>query len=46
MQFQDDLDLQQRFFTGVPQKVLKQAIPDHLVRGTNVFSLKLSSKKK
>ena len=31
---------------GVPQGFFKHAIPDYLVMGTDLFSLKLSNKKK
>ena len=37
--------LNQQFLAGVPQEFLKHAIPDYLVRGTNLFSLRLSNKK-
>ena len=33
------------FQTGVPQEFLKHAIPDYLVRGTDLLSLRLSNKK-
>ena len=33
----------QQFSTGVPHKFLKHAIPDYLVRGTDIFSLRLSN---
>ena len=36
---------EQRFSTGVPQECLKHATPAYLVRGTDLFSLRLSSKK-
>ena len=31
--------------TAVPQEFLKHAAPDYLVRGTDLFSLRLSNKK-
>ena len=37
--------LDQQFSTGVPQEFLKHAIPDYSVRGTDLFSLRLSTKK-
>ena len=40
------LCLGQRFSTGVPQEFLKHAIPGCLVRGTDLFSLRLSNLKK
>ena len=38
--------LVQRFSTGVPQAFLKHVIPDYLVKGTDLFSLRWSNKKK
>ena len=38
--------LEQRFSTGVPQEFIKQVIPGYLVRGTGLFSLRLSNLKK
>ena len=35
----------QRFSTSVPQEFIKHAIPDYLVRGTDLFSLRSSNKK-
>ena len=35
----------QRFSTSLPQKMLKHAVPDYLVRGTDLFSFTLSNKK-
>ena len=37
--------LGQQYSTGVPQEFLKHAIPDYLVRGTDLFSLTLSNRK-
>ena len=37
--------LWQRFSSGVPQEVLKHAIPHYLVRGTALFSLRPSNRK-
>ena len=37
--------LGQRFSTSESQKLLKHALPDCLVRGTDLFSLRLSNKK-
>ena len=37
--------LEQRFGTSALQEFLKHAIPDYLVRGTNLFSLRLSNTK-
>ena len=34
------------FSTGVPQGFLKHAVPDCLVRGTDLFSLRLSNYKR
>ena len=34
----------QQFSIGVPEELLKHAIPDYLVRGTDLFSLRLSKK--
>ena len=45
MRSQQRLRLTQRFSTGGPREVLKHAIPDYLVRGTDLFSLRLSNKK-
>ena len=36
---------EQQFSTGVPQEIVKQARPDCLVRGTDLFSLRLSNRK-
>ena len=41
----DKYDPEQRFSTGVPEEFLKHAISDYLVRGTDLFSFRLSSKK-
>ena len=38
--------VRQRFSTGVPQEFLKHAVPDYLVKGTDLFSLRLSNLKK
>ena len=38
------MHLHQRFLTSVPQEFLKHAIPDDLVRGTDLLPLRLSNK--
>ena len=38
--------LGQQFSTGVPQEFLKHAIPDDVVKVTDLFSLTVSDKKK
>ena len=35
--------LKQRFSTGTPQEFLKHAMPDYLVRSTDLSSLRLSN---
>ena len=37
--------LEQQFSTGVLEQLLKHAIADYVVRGTDLFSLRLSNKK-
>ena len=39
----DEILLNEQVSTGVLQEFLKHAIPDYLVRGTDLFSLRLSN---
>ena len=36
-------NLDQRFSTSVPQEFLTHVVPDYFVRGTDLFSLRLSN---
>ena len=37
--------IEEQFSTSVPQEFFKHAMPDYLIRGTDLFSFRLSNKK-